>query len=57
MREQHKVVAGVDMGATHIRFCLQPAEGSVLHREKRRTTEATVGGVAAGLAALVLSQR
>ena len=27
MQKQHNVVAGVDMGATHIRFCLQTAEG------------------------------
>ncbi|WP_250691526.1 hypothetical protein, partial [Escherichia coli] len=23
MQKQHNVVAGVDMGATHIRFCLR----------------------------------
>ncbi|HFI6214250.1 TPA: hypothetical protein ACGRUY_004284, partial [Escherichia coli] len=26
MQKQHNVVAGVDMGATHIRFCLRTAE-------------------------------
>ncbi|MEL1275700.1 hypothetical protein, partial [Escherichia coli] len=25
MQKQHNVVAGVDMGATHIRFCLRTA--------------------------------
>ena len=56
MHEQHKVVAGVDMGATHIRFCLQSEEGTVLHCEKRRTTEVIEGGVVGGIAALILSQ-
>lgn len=27
MAKQRSVVAGVDMGATHIRFCLQTATG------------------------------
>lgn len=35
MQKQHNVVAGVDMGATHIRFCLQTAEGETLHCEKK----------------------
>ena len=56
MREQHKVVAGVDMGATHIRFCLQAEDGTVLHCEKRRTAEAIEGGVVAGISALILAQ-
>lgn len=56
MHEQHKVVAGVDMGATHIRFCLQTEDGTVLHCEKQRTTGVIEGGVVAGIAALVLSQ-
>lgn len=56
MHEQHKVVAGVDMGATHIRFCLQAEDGTVLHCEKRRTAEAIEGGVVAGIAALILSR-
>lgn len=30
MQKQHNVVAGVDMGATHIRFCLRTAEGETL---------------------------
>lgn len=33
MQKQPDVVAGVDMGATHIRFCLQTADGAVLHCE------------------------
>ena len=37
MQKQHNVVAGVDMGATHIRFCLRTAEGETLHCEKKRT--------------------
>lgn len=39
MQKQHNVVAGVDMGATHIRFCLRTAEGETLHCEKKRTAE------------------
>lgn len=34
MQKQHNVVAGVDMEATHIRFCLRTAEGETLHCEK-----------------------
>lgn len=30
MQKQHNVVAGVDMGATHIRFCLRTAEGVMM---------------------------
>ncbi|HKS34769.1 MAG TPA: allose kinase [Enterobacteriaceae bacterium] len=56
MHEQHKVVAGVDMGATHIRFCLQGEDGTVLHCEKRRTAEAIEGGVVAGISALIQAQ-
>ena len=39
MQKQHNVVAGVDMGATHIRFCLRTAEGETLYCEKKRTAE------------------
>lgn len=39
MQKQRNVVAGVDMGATHIRFCLQTAQGEALHCEKLRTAE------------------
>ena len=39
MQKQPDVVAGVDMGATHIRFCLHTADGAVLHCEKQRTAE------------------
>ena len=50
------VVAGVDMGATHIRFCLMAADGAVLHCEKRRTSEVIAPGVAAGVTALLQRQ-
>jgi predicted NBD/HSP70 family sugar kinase len=33
MQKQPDVVAGVDMGATHIRFCLLAGDGTVLHCE------------------------
>ena len=39
MQKQRNVVAGVDMGATHIRLCLQTAQGEALHCEKRRTVD------------------
>lgn len=47
------VVAGVDMGATHIRLCLMDEAGNVLHCEKQRTAEAIAGGVVCGIAALL----
>lgn len=47
------VVAGVDMGATHIRLCLQDESGAVLHCEKQRTAEIISGGVVCGIAHLV----
>ncbi|AJZ87721.1 sugar kinase [Klebsiella michiganensis] len=47
------VVAGVDMGATHIRLCLQDESGTVLHCEKQRTAEIIVGGVVCGIAQLL----
>lgn len=56
MRERHNVVAGVDMGATHIRFCLQSISGNVLHCEKRRTAEVIADGVVAGIGALLTQQ-
>ena len=56
MREEHNVVAGVDMGATHIRFCLQRDDGSVLHCEKHRTAEVIAGGVQAGIVSLIEAQ-
>jgi allose kinase len=52
-----KVVAGVDMGATHIRFCLQTEHGESLHCEKLRTAEVIAdGGVAAGVARQIQQQ-
>lgn len=53
MHQQHNVVAGVDMGATHIRICLQTAAGDVLHCEKRRTAETIESGVVAGISSLL----
>jgi len=47
------VVAGVDMGATHIRLCLMDENGEVLHCEKQRTAEVITGGVVCGIAALL----
>jgi len=54
MHQQHNVVAGVDMGATHIRLCLQTASGEILHCEKRRTAETIEQGVVAGITDLLL---
>lgn len=53
MHQQHNVVAGVDMGATHIRLCLQTAAGDILHCEKRRTAETIENGVVAGITGLL----
>ncbi|MGY6031472.1 allose kinase [Phytobacter sp. AG2a] len=53
MHQQHNVVAGVDMGATHIRLCLQTAAGDILHCEKRRTAETIEHGVVAGITGLL----
>lgn len=44
MQKRLNVVAGVDMGATHIRFCLQTAQGEALHCEKLRTADVLAGG-------------
>ncbi|EHD20620.1 MULTISPECIES: allose kinase [Brenneria] len=56
MQERHNVVAGVDMGATHIRFCLQSISGEVLHCEKRRTAEVIANGLVAGIRTLLQQQ-
>ncbi|CBG90183.1 allose kinase [Citrobacter rodentium] len=56
MQKQRNVVAGVDMGATHIRFCLQTHTGEVLHCAKQRTAEVIAPGVVAGIAALLGEQ-
>jgi allose kinase len=53
MHQQHNVVAGVDMGATHIRLCLQTVTGEVLHCEKRRTAETIGNGVVEGITGLL----
>ncbi|MEJ4042997.1 allose kinase [Erwinia sp. SLM-02] len=50
------VVAGVDMGATHIRFCLMAADGTVLNCEKRRTAEVIAAGLATGVADFIQRQ-
>jgi len=56
MHTRPEVVAGVDMGATHIRFCLMAVDGTVLHCEKRRTSEVIAPGVAAGVTELLQRQ-
>lgn len=56
MAKQRSVVAGVDMGATHIRFCLQTAAGGIVHCEKRRTADVLVPDVASGIAAMLHQQ-
>ncbi|MBK4586414.1 ROK family protein, partial [Enterobacter hormaechei] len=53
MQKQPDVVAGVDMGATHIRFCLQTADGAVLHCEKQRTAEVIRSGVVCGVTEMI----
>ncbi|EEZ4383502.1 allose kinase [Escherichia whittamii] len=56
MQKQRNVVAGVDMGATHIRFCLRTAEGETLHCEKKRTVEVIASGVMAGIVGMLDEQ-
>lgn len=56
MHTRPEVVAGVDMGATHIRFCLMAVDGTVLYCEKRRTSEVIAPGVAAGVTELLQRQ-
>ncbi|WP_312715647.1 ROK family protein, partial [Escherichia coli] len=56
MQKQPDVVAGVDMGATHIRFCLQTADGAVLHCEKQRTAEVIRSGVVCGVTEMIAAQ-
>lgn len=53
MLNARDVVAGVDMGATHIRLCLVDEAGEVLHCEKQRTAEVISAGVVCGIAALL----
>ncbi|POT57108.1 allose kinase [Citrobacter amalonaticus] len=56
MQKQRNVVAGVDMGATHIRFCLQTTAGETLHCEKKRTAEAIASGLVAGITRMIDEQ-
>ncbi|WP_368762747.1 allose kinase [Klebsiella michiganensis] len=57
MQKQRNVVAGVDMGATHIRLCLQTAQGEALHCEKRRTADViSADGLVNGIKNLLLQQ-
>lgn len=56
MQKQRNVVAGVDMGATHIRFCLRTAEGETLHCEKKRTAEVIAPGIVSGIAGMLNEQ-
>jgi allose kinase len=57
MQKQRNVVAGVDMGATHIRLCLQTAQGEALHCEKRRTADViSADGLVNGIKNLLQQQ-
>lgn len=56
MQKQPDVVAGVDMGATHIRFCLQTADGTVLHCEKQRTEEVIRSGIISGVTEMIANR-
>lgn len=56
MQKPREVVAGVDMGATHIRFCLQTDDGETLHCEKQRTDAVIQHGLVPGIAALLQTQ-
>ncbi|WP_152083132.1 allose kinase [Enterobacter oligotrophicus] len=56
MQKQPDVVAGVDMGATHIRFCLQTGDGTVIHCEKQRTSEVISSGVVIGVTEMINAQ-
>lgn len=56
MQKQHNVVAGVDMGATHIRFCLRTAAGETLHCEKKRTAEVIAPGLVSGIGEMIDEQ-
>lgn len=57
MQKQRNVVAGVDMGATHIRLCLQTAQGEALHCEKRRTADViSTDGLVNGIKNLLQQQ-
>ena len=57
MQKQLNVVAGVDMGATHIRFCLQTAQGEALHCEKLRTADVIAAdGLVSGIKKLLQQQ-
>ncbi|EAA7310270.1 allose kinase [Salmonella enterica subsp. enterica serovar Albany] len=56
MQNQRSVAAGVDMGATHIRFCLQTETGEILHCEKQRTAEVITSGVVTGITKMVDEQ-
>ncbi|KAA9000122.1 allose kinase [Affinibrenneria salicis] len=51
MSDRLAVAAGVDMGATHIRFCLQNARGDIILSEKLSTAETIAGGLVEGLSA------
>lgn len=53
MQKRCNVVAGVDMGATHIRLCLLAEDESVLHCEKQRTAEVIRAGLVCGVATLI----
>jgi allose kinase len=56
MQKRRNVVAGVDMGATHIRFCLQADDGTVLHCEKQRTADVINASVVCGVTTMIHAQ-
>lgn len=56
MPNMRNVVAGVDMGATHIRLCLQDDTGAVLHCEKQRTVDVISQGLVCGIGTLIEGQ-
>lgn len=56
MQKLRNVVAGVDMGATHIRLCLLAEDGAVLHCEKQRTAEIISTDLVCGVTAMIHAQ-
>ncbi|CAK9886203.1 MAG: D-allose kinase [Candidatus Erwinia impunctatus] len=49
MHTPRNLVAGVDMGATHIRLCLLAETGEIIHCEKHRTSEVIADGIVNGI--------
>lgn len=53
MPKQESVFAGIDMGATHTRLCLQQTNGVIIHCEKLCTVDVIATGLARGLSGLL----